>query len=76
MGHLKIALLLLAHAGIIGIACNKKDLNINPPTATEKSYFTSETEFRTAVIGVYAGLTDLYSCANSAGAGNNAGFHI
>ncbi len=65
--------LALTFVMLLHIACNKKDLNINPPTATEESYFNSETEFRTAVIGVYAGLADLYSCANSAGANNNAG---
>ncbi len=57
---------------LVHIACNKKDLNVKPPTATEDSYFNSETEFRAAVIGVYASLTDFYSSANSA-EGNNGG---
>ena len=52
------------------LACNKKALNIPPPTQSESSFFTSESEFRTAVIGAYAKLTDLYSSANPGSGGS------
>jgi hypothetical protein len=53
-------------------ACNKKALNVPPPTPTEDSYFSTETEFRTAVVGVYASLTDYYSSSNVAGGSGSA----
>lgn len=49
------------------LACNKKHLEIPPPTQSEESFFKSENEFRTAVLGIYAGLTDYYSASNSGG---------
>lgn len=49
------------------LACNKNRLEIPPPTQSEESFFKSENEFRTAVLGVYAGLTDYYSASNSGG---------
>jgi starch-binding outer membrane protein, SusD/RagB family len=49
------------------LACNKKSLDIPSPTQSEGTYFTSEAEFRTAVLGAYALLTDYYSSSNSGG---------
>lgn len=43
------------------LSCNKDILNIPPPTQSENSFFTSEDEFRRAIIGAYAKLTDYYS---------------
>jgi starch-binding outer membrane protein, SusD/RagB family len=54
----------------IYLACNKKALNIPPPTQSESSFFTSESEFRTAIIGAYSSLTDFYSSANSGSGGS------
>mgnify|MGYP000488604880 CR=1 FL=1 len=45
---------------VIYLACNKDILNIPPPTQSENSFFTTESEFRTALIGTYATLTDYY----------------
>jgi hypothetical protein len=56
---------------VVYLACNKDVLDIPPPTQSENSFFLSESEFRIAMIGIYAGLTDYYSSAN-AGAGGNA----
>lgn len=53
------------------VAC-KKTLNIPPPTQSEYTYFKSESDFRTAIIGVYASLTDFYSSSNSAGGSGDA----
>ncbi len=55
---------------IIYLSCNKDVLNIPPPTQSENSFFTSESEFRTALIGAYAALTDYYSSANSGSGGS------
>lgn len=57
---------------LVYIACDKKALNVAPPTPTEESYFSSETEFRTAVVGVYASIIDYYSSANIPGGGGVA----
>jgi hypothetical protein len=54
------------------LACNKKHLEIPPPTQSEASFFTSENEFRTAVLGIYAGITDYYSASNSGGGSGSA----
>lgn len=49
------------------MACDKNKLEIPPPTQSEASFFTTESEFRTAVLGIYAGVTDYYSASNSGG---------
>ena len=53
-------------------ACNKDKLNVPPPTPTEASYFSSEIEFRSAILGVYAVLSDYFSSSNSAGGSGSA----
>lgn len=52
-----------------GSHCNKKLLDTAPPTATEDAYFTTETAFKSAVLGMYASLTDFYSSSNETGSG-------
>jgi len=59
--------LALLSGTLLYLACNKSDLDIPPPTQSEASFFKSENEFRTAVLGVYAGITDYYSASNSGG---------
>ena len=46
------------------ITCNKKLLNLPPPTASELTYFTTQSAFKEAILGVYATLTDYYSSSN------------
>src|SRR5687768_15965714 len=45
-------------------------MNIPPPTRSESACFKTESEFRTAMIGAYAALTDYYSSANSGSGGS------
>jgi tetratricopeptide (TPR) repeat protein len=54
----------------IGMSCNKDILNVPPPTQSENSFFTSEEQFRRAIIGTYAKLTDYYSSTGQQGFGN------
>jgi hypothetical protein len=56
---------LLAMGGNLG--CNSKNLNIPPPTVSEVSYFSNENEFKTAIFGCYALLSDYYSSSNIPG---------
>ncbi|MEO6328270.1 MAG: RagB/SusD family nutrient uptake outer membrane protein [Ginsengibacter sp.] len=58
---------LLLASPLLYMACNKKALDIASPTQSEGTYFKSEAEFRTAIIGVYAMLTDYYSSSNAGG---------
>lgn len=51
---------------IIYLSCNKKALDISSPTASEANYFQNENEYRTAILGAYASLTDYYSAGGSA----------
>lgn len=65
---LRISLIItLAACTVFYFSCDKGKLNVPPPTPTEISYFNSEIAFRTAIMGVYAVLTDYYSSSNSAG---------
>ena len=64
--------LLLAGGTVFYMACNKNKLEIPPPTQSEASFFKSESEYRTAVLGIYAALTDYYSASNSAGGSGSA----
>ena len=67
---IKITGIIFLISTFIYIACNKKALNIPPPTQSESSFFTSESEFRTAIIGAYSSLADFYSSANSGSGGS------
>ncbi len=69
----KILLSMIAVTSLVFyFACNKGKLNVPPPTPTEASYFSSEIEFRTAILGVYAVLSDYFSSSNSAGGSGSA----
>ncbi|MDR3716958.1 MAG: RagB/SusD family nutrient uptake outer membrane protein [Puia sp.] len=59
-----MAVILLTNA-----TCNRKLLNLPPPTASEATYFTSESAFKSAILGMYASLTDFYSSSNESGSG-------
>jgi starch-binding outer membrane protein, SusD/RagB family len=65
--RIKFLIIFFTCMTVVYMACKKEELEIPPPTQTEASFFTSEAEFRTAVIGIYAGITDYYSASNSAG---------
>lgn len=54
------------------VACDKSILTIPPPNPSEASYFSTENEFRAAVLGAYAVITDYYSCSNIAGGSGSA----
>ena len=45
---------------IIHFACKKSNLDLLPHGPTEESYFTQESDYTKAVLGVYAKLTDFY----------------
>src|SRR5690349_17758842 len=62
------ALILITLSGFL--SCDKDVLNIAPPTQDENSFFVSEEQFRRAVIGTYAKLTDYYSSTGQQGFGN------
>jgi hypothetical protein len=59
----------LATVILTNITCNKKLLDIAPPTASELTYFSSENAFKTAIMGAYASLTDFYSSTNESAGG-------
>lgn len=64
---IKILVYVFFVASVMYMACNKKSLDIPSPTQSEGTYFSSEAEFRTAVLGAYASLTDYYSSSNAGG---------
>ncbi|MEO6719437.1 MAG: RagB/SusD family nutrient uptake outer membrane protein [Ferruginibacter sp.] len=68
----KLSVCLLVLTPVLYLACNKKNLDLSSPTQSESTYFTSEAEFRTAMMGVYAILNDYYSSSNSGGGFGNA----
>jgi hypothetical protein len=70
--HIKFFLLLFLVSSFMYLACNKSTLDIPSPTQSEGTYFSSEAEFRTAMLGAYATLTDYYSSSNSGGGFGNA----
>ncbi|HTE25896.1 RagB/SusD family nutrient uptake outer membrane protein [Flavitalea sp.] len=47
-------------AGTIFNGCDKSKLDLLPHGPTEQSYFSSESEFNKAVLGVYSKLTDFF----------------
>ncbi|MEP7318705.1 MAG: RagB/SusD family nutrient uptake outer membrane protein [Panacibacter sp.] len=69
----KIIFVILLFASVtIYVACNKNNLNVPPPTATEASSFEKEGDFQSAIFGIYALLTDYYSSSNIAGGSGSA----
>jgi hypothetical protein len=63
--HIILALVLLSY-----FSCNKNVLDIPSPTQTENNFFKSEEEFRRAIIGTYARLTDYYSSTSEQSLGS------
>lgn len=61
---IKSVLFALPIATMLMGSCNKELLKINPSSPTESAYFTQESAFQQAVLGIYAKLTDLYSYNN------------
>jgi hypothetical protein len=50
----------LATAVLIGNSCNEKNIDLQPLTPTEASFFTAESDFDKSVTAVYAKLSDWY----------------
>src|SRR5664279_62070 len=75
----KILLILLPVAGgIIYNSCKKSDLNLLPHGPTEASYFTQESDFTKAVLGIYAKMDDWYwyNGANGGPGGASSGLNM
>src|ERR1041385_7535666 len=47
-------------SGVVFYSCKKSSLDLLPHGPTEQSYFTQESDFTRAVLGVYAKMTDLF----------------
>lgn len=74
----KILLILLPVAGgIIYNSCKKSDLDLLPHGPTELTFFTQESDFTKAVLGIYAKMDDWYwyNGAESYG-GTSSGFNM
>jgi starch-binding outer membrane protein, SusD/RagB family len=56
----KALLLTIISSCIFYSSCDKKKLDLLPHGPTEAVYFSTESEFSKAILGVYAKLTDLY----------------
>lgn len=56
----KKILFLLTLGLAVTVACDKKNIDIPPNFVTEDAYFSNETEFTRAVLGVYAKQTDFF----------------
>jgi len=52
--------ILLFSIGVVYNSCNKADLDLSPHGPTEASYFTQQSDFQKAVVGIYAKLNDFY----------------
>jgi hypothetical protein len=64
--------ILLFSIEVIYNSCNKADLDLIPHSPTEASYFTQQSEFQKAVIGIYAKFNDFYWYDGSDGYGGVA----
>jgi len=51
----------------LNISCNKSNLDKLPHGPTEETYFTQESDFTKAVLGIYAKMTDLFWYNGGAG---------
>jgi hypothetical protein len=60
INFIRMALLLVTAGAIFNLACNEKNLDLLPHGPTEQSYFTQESDFTKAVLGVYAKMNDLF----------------
>jgi hypothetical protein len=52
---------------IIGLACNKNDINLKPSLPTDATYFQTQDQFNQGVIGIYSKLTAFYNFRGYAG---------
>lgn len=57
---IKSAIVLVLFSSVIYTGCNKKQLDLSPNGPTEGNYFSDESEFNKAVLGIYAKMTDFY----------------
>jgi hypothetical protein len=64
---LKIAILIIGAVVFINLSCNKSHLDLLPHGPTEQSYFTQESDFTKAVLGIYAKMNDLFWFNGGAG---------
>ncbi|GAB3316913.1 RagB/SusD family nutrient uptake outer membrane protein [Larkinella ripae] len=55
-----IVFLTVVFSTVFYASCSEKRLDLQPLTPTEASYFTEESDFNKAVLGVYAKMTDWY----------------
>jgi hypothetical protein len=63
----KILILFFSTGIVITISCNKSNLDLLPHNPTEQAYFTQESDFTKAVLGIYAKMDDLYWYNGGAG---------
>jgi tetratricopeptide (TPR) repeat protein len=64
---IKILIVVFAVVITISMACNKSNLDLLPHSPTEQAYFTQESDFTKAVLGIYAKMNDLYWYNGGAG---------
>lgn len=57
---IKSGIVLLLGSSLLYTGCDKKQLELSPNGPTEVNYFSDESEFTKAVLGVYAKMTDFY----------------
>ncbi|GAB3698537.1 RagB/SusD family nutrient uptake outer membrane protein [Spirosoma flavus] len=55
-----IVVLTVVFTTLFYASCSEKNLDLQPLSPTEASYFTEESDFNKTVLGVYAKLTDYY----------------
>ncbi|GAB4019920.1 RagB/SusD family nutrient uptake outer membrane protein [Spirosoma koreense] len=53
-------LLTVVFTALFYASCSEKNLDLQPLTPTEASYFTEENDYNKTILGVYAKLTDFY----------------
>lgn len=58
--YLKILFLFFGLSVMVHFACKKSNLDLLPHGPTEESFFTQESDYTKAVLGVYAKLSDFY----------------
>ncbi len=64
---IKILFLVFGIVVIMNLSCKKSHLDLLPHNPTEQAYFTQESDFTKAVLGVYAKMNDLYWYNGGAG---------
>lgn len=64
---LLVIMLPLVSSVVVNLSCKKSGLDLRPRGATEETYYSTEAEFKRAVYGAYAKLTDYYGYVNGDG---------